>query len=152
MCFTKTENDIVCVPGFGFGLRSHNGINFFWVQQIGVVELIDAGKIVAYFRLFSDFYRHWHTKIGHPVQCERTNPRLRFLARHSTRFHRVAKDALVALHRQFHIAAEIVAGHLLPGGAPFLGDGFNMLVPPSRAGGGKQSALTPCVRIEVLSH
>ena len=28
-----------------------------------------------------------------------------------------------------------------PGGAPFLSDNFNMLVPPSRAGGGKHSSL-----------
>ena len=54
---------------------------------------------------FSDLHRDWHPKICHPIQCRRTDPSLRFLLRQGARFHRVAENALVSLHRNLDMTA-----------------------------------------------
>ena len=57
-----------------------------------------------------------------------TDPCLSFLLRQCARFHRVAENALVALHRQLDIVAHVVACDLLPCDEPQFRNGLNMLV------------------------
>ena len=54
---------------------------------------------------FSDLHRDWYPKICHPIQCRRTDPSLRFLLRQGARFHRIAENALVSLHRKLDMTA-----------------------------------------------
>ena len=52
--------------------------------------------------------------MGHSVDSRRTDPGLSFLLRKCARFHDVADDALVALHGQLNMAAQVVARFSLP--------------------------------------
>ena len=57
-----------------------------------------------------------------------TAPCFRFLLRQCPRFHGVAKNALIALHGKLNKIAQAIACFLLPGDAPMLFNGLNMLV------------------------
>ena len=65
----------------------------------------ELGKSPTVFCHFLDFHRHWHAKIGHPVQRRRTDPRFGLLLGQSACLHAVADDALVALDGQLNVAA-----------------------------------------------
>jgi len=94
-------------------------------------DIVEKRKIWAKradVRYFLDFHGHGHSEMGHSVECGRTDPCLGFLLRQHARLHGVAENALVALHRELGIIAQVVAGDLLPGEAPLLLNDLNMVV------------------------